>query len=256
MILEEFDSTKNAVYNASDCQKRIEGFPKVGISCFATVTLERLLSSFNYREIARTSFANLEVPIYEIEYKGIKIAVFNSYVGAAGCIALIEDLFAMGLEKLVLFGTCGVLDGEIGDCSIVIPDSAVRDEGTSYHYMAASDEVKVNEKYIDDFKQYLDERDISYTVGKVWTTDGIYRETREKVKRRKSQGCICVDMECSAVAALGKFRGKDVLHFFYAADNLDAEEWDTRSLANNDNLDEKHKIASIALEMAVRISDN
>lgn len=256
MILEEFDPTKDAVYNAYDCVERIEGFPKVGISCFSTVTLEKLISSFEYKIIARTAFANLEIPIYEIEYKGTKIAVFNAYVGAAGCIALIEDLFAMGLEKLVLFGTCGVLDGTIGDCSIVIPDSAVRDEGTSYHYMAASDEVKVNEKYIDDFKQFLDEREISYTVGKVWTTDGVYRETREKVKRRKSQGCICVDMECSAVAALASFRGKDVLHFFYAADNLDAEEWDTRSLANNDNLDEKHKIASISLEMAVRISDN
>lgn len=255
MILEEFDPNKHAVYDVYDCVGRIEGFPKVGISCFSTATLQKLISSFNYREITRTAFANLEIPIYEIEYKGTKIAVFNAYVGAPSCIALIEDLFAMGLEKLVLFGTCGVLDSTIGDCSIVIPDSAVRDEGTSYHYMASSDEVKVNDKYMDDFKKFLDEREISYTVGKVWTTDGLYRETREKVKRRKEQGCICVDMECSAVAALAKFRNKDVLHFFYAADNLDAEEWDTRSLGNNDNIDEKHKIASIALEMAVRISD-
>ena len=255
MILEEFDATKDAMFNPYDCVNKVEDFPRVGVSCFARSTFDKLLKSFSHRKIASTTIANMDIPIYKLEYNGTKIALFNSYVGSAGCSAVIEDLFAMGLEKLVLFGTCGVLDGEIGDCSIVIPDSAVRDEGTSYHYMAASDEVKVNEKYIDDFKQYLDERDISYTVGKVWTTDGIYRETREKVKRRKSQGCICVDMECSAVAALAKFRGKDVLHFFYAADNLDAEEWDTRSLANNDKLDEKHKIASIALEMAVRIND-
>ena len=78
-----------------------------------------------------------------------KVVLFNSYVGAAGCVAVIEDLFAMGLEKLVLLGTCGVLDKSIKDCSIVIPDRAVRDEGTSYQYMPACDEVKVNEGYID-----------------------------------------------------------------------------------------------------------
>ena len=47
--------------------------------------------------------------------------------------AVIEDLFAMGLEKLVLFGTCGVLDKSIKDCSIVITDRDVRDKWTSYH---------------------------------------------------------------------------------------------------------------------------
>ena len=60
-------------------------------------------------------------------------------------------------------------------------------------------------------------------------------------------------MECSAVAALAKFREKEILHFFYAADNLDTEHWDPRSLSNYDNLSEKHKIAFIAMEMAVKM---
>ena len=62
-----------------------------------------------------------------------KVVLFNSYVGAIGCVAVIEYLFAMGLEKLVLFGTCGVLDKSIKDCSIVITDRDVRDKWTSYH---------------------------------------------------------------------------------------------------------------------------
>ena len=77
----------------------------------------------------------------------------------------------------------------------------------------------------------------------------------EKVKRRRQQGCICVDMECSANAAVAKFREKDLIQFFYAADNLDAEEWDVRSLSNNSKLEEKDRIAAIALELAVRIAD-
>lgn len=67
------------------------------------------------------------------------------------------------------------------------------------------------------------------------------------------QGCICVDMECSANAAVARFRGRELFQFFYAADNLDAEQWDIRSLGNDAKLMEKDRIAMIALELAVRI---
>lgn len=253
MILEEFDDSKKAFINPSDYIKKIDGFPKVGVSCFARSTFHKLLNSFKHKEIGRTSIANMEIPVYEVEYKGKKIALFNSYVGSAGCVGVLEEIFAMGLEKLVLFGTCGVLNNSIDDCSIIIPDRAVRGEGTSYYYMKSSDEVEVNKKYKDLFKSYLDKNNISYTSGKVWTTDAMYRETRKTLEKRKNEGCICVDMECSAVAAFADFRGYDILHFFYAADNLDCDQWDTRSLSNNHSLDKKHKIAEIAMDMAAEI---
>lgn len=56
------------------------------------------------------------------------------------------------------------------------------------------------------------------------------------------QGCICVDMECSANAAVAQFRDRNLIQFFYAADNLDAEEWDIRSLHNCDKLEEKTEL--------------
>lgn len=167
--------------------------------------------------------------------------------------AMLEDVFMMGVKKVIVFGTCGVLDQNIEDCSIIIPDSAVRDEGTSYHYAPASDEIEVNGNDKDVFTKMLDELHVKYTVGKTWTTDAFYRETPEKIKRRKQQGCICVDMECSADAAVAKFREKDLVQFFYAADNLDSEEWDVRSLSNHAKLEEKDRIAMIALELATRI---
>lgn len=159
----------------------------------------------------------------------------------------------MGVQKVVIFGTCGVLDSRIEDCSIIIPDRVLRDEGTSYHYAPPSDEIEVNQKSMKMFTELLDELHVKYTVGKTWTTDSFYRETPEKVKRRKAAGCICVDMECSANAAVCDFRGKKLLQFFYAADNLDAEEWDSRSLANHSRMEDKNRIAAIALEAAVRM---
>ena len=166
---------------------------------------------------------------------------------------MLEEVFAMGVRNVIVFGTCGVLDREIEDCSILIPNQAIRDEGTSYHYAPAENEIEVNGNYLGQFTDLLEAMNIYYTVGKVWTTDAFYRETVEKVKRRKEQGCICVDMECSANAAAARFRGRELFQFFYAADNLDAEQWDIRSLGNDAKLMEKDRIAMIALELAVRI---
>ena len=176
-----------------------------------------------------------------------------SFIGASACTGAYEEILAMGLEKLIIFGTCGVLDRNIDDLAIIIPNSAVRDEGTSYHYMKASDEIKVNEKYKDEFIKILNDNNISYIEGKVWTTDAPYRETRSKVLKRKEQGCICVDMECSAINAVAKFRDKDIFQFFYAADNLDSKKWDQRSLGDDNRLSEKEQIIYLALNLAIKI---
>ena len=119
--------------------------------------------------------------------------------------------------------------------------------------MKTSEEIAVNEKYISEFIEVLDANNVSYIKGKVWTTDAPYRETRAKVLKRKEQGCVCVDMECSAMNAVAKFRNKDLFQFFYAADNLDSAKWDQRSLGNDDRLSEKEKIIYLVLELALKI---
>ncbi len=254
MILTEFDPNKIAVINPHDLLSTVEGMPKVAVTCYAKETFERMLAGFEAEQIASTSTANGIVSIYKVTYKGVEIALFMMDVGAPASAAMMEDVYMLGVEKIIIFGTCGVLEKSIDDCAIIIPNSAMRDEGTSYHYAPASDEIPVNEKYMDVFTGMLDELQVKYTVGKTWTTDAIYRETADKIKRRKEQGCICVDMECSADAAVAQFRGKDLVQFFYAADNLDAEEWDVRSLSNSAKLEEKDRVATIALELAVRIT--
>ncbi len=255
MILEEFDSNKMAVINAFDIIQQQKNFPIIAVSCFSHVTLERLVKELDGVQIASTGTANMKIPIYKVSYNNLEVALFMSYVGAAGCVEILEDVFAMGVQKVILFGTCGVLDADIKDCSIIIPNIAVRDEGTSFHYAPSSEEISVNKKYQDEFIEVLNSHKCTYTIGKVWTTDACYRETREKVKRRQNKGCICVDMECSAVAALADFRDKDVFQFFYAADNLDGEEWDIRSLSNSENILAKDRIALLAMELALKISE-
>lgn len=255
MVLEEFDETVNSTFDPHEVENVVEGFPKVGVTCFSKKLFDQLVDKFNGIEIALNSNGNGKLPIYKINYEGHELALFMSIVGAPACIVQYEELFAMGLEKMVVFGTCGALDRSIDDLAIIIPNSAVRDEGTSYHYMKSSREVVVNPKYQEEFIKLLNEHDYSYIVGKAWTIDAPYRETRSKVAQRKNEGCICVDMECSAIAALAKFRNKEIFQFFYAADNLDSAKWDKRSLGNTEKLSDKEKIGLLAIKLAL-IIDN
>ena len=95
-----------------------------------------------------------------------------------------------------------------------------------------------------------------YVEGVTWTTDACYRETREKVNRRKEQGAICVEMECAGMQAVCDFRGTEFFQFFYAGDNLDHSSWDPRSLSSGARLDDKTKIMFLAFELGWKIMND
>ena len=144
----------------------------------------------------------------------------------------------------------------IDDCMVIIPDRALRDEGTSFHYMAPSRDIQLNKRYVSEFKEILNKLNFNYVEGATWTTDAFYRETREKVNKRREEGAITVEMEASALQAVCDFRGCELFIFFYAGDNLAGEKWDKRSLSGDIKLDEKSRIAYLALELGSRIAKN
>jgi len=255
MLLEEFDSNISAVINPDMCADKIDNFPEVTISCFSDKLFNAVLDFFDAKEISAVHSACGLNPIYEVEYKGKRFAMFKSMVGEPLCVGQYEDVIAMGSRKLILLGNCGVLDKQIADCGIIIPLKAIRDEGTSYHYAEASDTIDINHKYVDEFKEVLKEFGYPYVEGVTWTTDACYRETREKVNRRKEQGAICVEMECAGMQALCDFRKTDFFQFFYAGDNLDHSSWDPRSISGSARLDDKSKIMLLAFELGLKIMD-
>lgn len=155
MILEEFDQNRKAIINPEDLIMPISDFPSTAVSCFARETFKRLLENFNHEWITTTSMANIEIPIYRIFVGGRDLALFNAPIGASACVAILEDLIAFGMKKMVLFGTYGVLDEDIKDTSLIIPTVAIRDEGASYHYQVASDEIEVNVDVLASFALFL-----------------------------------------------------------------------------------------------------
>ena len=253
MLLHEFDPSPTAIINPDMIVKKIDNFPDVTISCFSEKLMKAMLALFDPIVLGNVHSAVGPNPIYEVSYKGQRFALFQSYVGEPKCINDYEDIMAMGSRCLILLGNCGVLDKSIQDCGIIIPKAAIRDEGCSYHYAPPSDMIDVNHKYVDLFKEVLQETGYPYVEGITWTTDACYRETRAKVERRKAQGAICVEMECAGMQALCDFRGTDFFQYFYAGDNLDHSSWQPRSLSGNVRVNDKCKIALLAFELGLKI---
>ena len=78
----------------------------------------------------------------------------------------------------------------------MIPTEAYRDEGTSYHYIEPADYIKIKNSSI--VAEFFESKKLPYILGKTWTTDSFYRETEGNIEKRKKDGCISVEMECSA----------------------------------------------------------
>ena len=256
MFLEEFDPSRTAVIDPNMLNAPIADFPDVTVSCFSEALFHKVLEYMDAEILTYIHPATGRQPVYEVRYRGERFAFYLSLVGEPGCIMEYENLLAMGSRCLILFGNCGVLDRNIEDCGIIIPTKAIRDEGCSYHYAPPGDMLDVNHKYAGLFKSVLEERGYSYVEGITWTTDAVFRETRNKVERRKTQGAICVEMECAGMQALCDFRNTEFFQFFYAGDNLDHSQWQPRSVSGNSRLDDKTRIALLAFELGLKVKQS
>lgn len=173
-------------------------------------------------------------------------------IGAPMVVGFLEELKARGFNNFIVLGSCGVLDQSIQADKIIIPSSALRDEGTSYHYAPASDEIAYDETLLLTMENALNKSGIEHIRTKVWTTDAFYRETAAKVKRRLEAGAKVVDMESSAIMAWAQYRQANVYQFFYTADYVDHHnhEWDARHEERKTDVMTFFEIAvSIALEL-------
>lgn len=257
MLLEEFDKNRNAVINPEAFHEVMEEMPKTCVSFFSKSIMKEIVEKYPVQEIARISNATAHFPVYKININGVELAIYQSAVGAPACVSNYEELIAMGVKNFLLVGCCGCLDTSLEEYSIIIPTSAIRDEGTSYHYAAASDETEINKKVVDILENTLKSLSLKYVKGKTWTTDAIFRETLDKVEKRRHQGAITVEMECSAMNVVSEFRKVNFGQIFYAADNLGGEAYDPRTLMLDvETFDEKKKIIPIALKCGIEMDKN
>lgn len=223
--------TEPALFSPADTTKPMDHFPEICVSTFSEAIIQRFASLDNTETIAQLYTANGIIPVYKTHYKGSDIAFYLSRVGAPACVVGFEEVVAMGAKKFVLFGSCGVMEDDQVKDKIIIPVSAVRDEGTSYHYLPPSPEIEADAHAIQTLEQVLTTCGYPYVKGKTWTSDAIYRETIPLIQERRQEGCIAAEMECASMLAVAKYRQIPFIQFLYGADNLSSDTWEIRNLA-------------------------
>ncbi|AGK98892.1 nucleoside phosphorylase [Clostridium pasteurianum] len=254
--LHEFDSTVEAFIEPSSQQNVFldEEIPSSCVFSFSSKLIDKLSTLDNVKKIGYIKTPIEETSIFKSEIYGKEFAFLQIPVGAAAAVIKLERIIALGVDKIIVFGSAGVLDHEIAAGNIVIPVTAVREEGTSYHYLPPSREVEMEQDVIDTIVRALEERKVRYIKTKTWTTDAIFRETVKKVERRKAEGCLTVEMECSALLAVAKFRGVKLGQLLYALDSLGGVSWDSREIWRKEEGDSVvEKIFSIAAEIATKL---
>lgn len=235
MLLEEFENT-SAVIEPTDTSIRGGGETcNTLILSFNGEIIKRVAELENVYEGGALHNLNGRLPWYIYEESGVRVGVMLAPIGASMIVGKPEELKAKGFQNFIVFGTCGVLDRSIAVDKIILPSSALRDEGTSYHYAPASDEINYHSELLLTMEEALDQAGIEHVQTKTWTTDAFYRETAAKVKRRLTAGAMVVDMEASAIMAGSQFRQAKVYQFFYTADYVHHHnnEWDTRREERN-----------------------
>ncbi len=157
--------------------------------------------------------------------RNVPVAVLHSYVGSPGSVMMLEELIAAGARSVVEVGFCGGITPKTEAGDVVVVDRAFVDEGTSSRYFRAPKVFPSSRSLTRTLESVLAANGVPYIVGGVWTTDAPYRETPSKVAKFRSLGAVGVNMETSALFALGEYRHVDVASVQVVSDLLGESEW-------------------------------
>jgi uridine phosphorylase len=222
------------------------------VICFFLEVIEKAAAEHSARVMHEDHWEDGVHRLYEMTWNGRRLAFFHPAVGGAQSAALLERAIACGCTTFIACGGAGVLNKEIAVGQLVVPTSAVRDEGASYHYLPPGREVQASPSAVTAIEATLQAHHVPYLSGKTWTTDAPYRETQSKVLLRRSEGCLTVDMEAASFFAVAQFRGVTFGQILYGGDDVSGDDWDRRDWANK-RVPVRERLFWLAAEACLRL---
>ncbi|WP_088317697.1 nucleoside phosphorylase [Kineosporia sp. R_H_3] len=249
--LTEHDSALLAFIEPSEQIVRRD-VPRACVITFFGDVVDRLVERRGARVLVENRWEDGPHPLLEVEHGEERLAVLRSGVGAPLAGALLEEVIAAGCRSFVVCGGAGALRSELTLGHFVVVSSAIRDEGTSYHYLPAARSIQFDEVARRVLEEVLEARGAPFVVGRTWTTDAPYRETPGKIARRRAEGCLTVEMEAAALAAVARFRGVPLAQVVYCGDDLAGDEWDHRSW--QDLSDVREDLFDLAASAAIALA--
>ena len=145
--------------------------------------------------------------------------------GAPAAACRLEEFRAMGVKKFLILGMGGRLQKDHPAGTLYLIDQAIRDEGTSLHYLERSIFAHASFKYSNEINRQLTANGMKFIQGLSWTTDAPYRETLDKFLYWQKKVCLTVEMELAALFSLGKYYKLDISALMIGADQLTEDGW-------------------------------
>lgn len=203
--------------------------PPRAVFCFFSEVVDAIAARPDAHVVETLEWAHGPHRILEIAHRGERLGIVHAGVGAPLAGGLLDEAIAIGGRAFVSVGGAGCLVPDLVMGHAVVVSSAVRDEGTSFHYAAPARVIDTDPALVASVEETLTSADVPYVTGRTWTTDAPYREARSRVARRvERDGCLTVEMEASALMAIAAYRGVRMVPLLYAGDSLAGHEWDHR----------------------------
>jgi uridine phosphorylase len=184
--------------------------------------------------------------LYNFEYKGIELGIVRCVVGASFAVLIAEELFVSGCQLLISVTSSGLILPKQKPPFFVLIERALRDEGTSYHYLPPSDYSYINNELLALLKDAFSELAIPVYRGATWTTDAPFRETDVAIEQAKSRGILAVEMEASALYAFAQACHKAVICFAHVTNQMGTIDGDFEKGVADGSRDSLELIASTA----------
>ncbi|HEV2390940.1 MAG TPA: nucleoside phosphorylase [Verrucomicrobiae bacterium] len=170
------------------------------------------------RYLRRTGAAKLSAAwacyhteLYEFEAGGARLGVLGCAVGSSFAVLVAEEMFASGCELVVSVTSSGQILPVRQTPYFLLVTRALRDEGTSYHYLPASDYAEIRPDVLRFARRALKGTEVAIEEGSVWTTDAPFRETKEAIALARKERLLAVEMESAALYAFSTARRRPVL---------------------------------------------
>ncbi|RPJ43729.1 MAG: hypothetical protein EHM21_11115, partial [Chloroflexi bacterium] len=229
--------------------------PQRVVLCFFPEVIQSLIDEGRLHQIGAIRSEIGRHPLYVLRVETIpgvrEVLVAHPGIGAPLVAGILEEIIALGVRKLIACGGCGVLRPDIAAGHPVVLTSAVRDEGTSYHYLPPGREALAHPQAVAALEEACRGLGLEYRLGKAWTTDAIYRETPERRSRRVAEGCDVVEMEAAAFFAVAQFRQIIFGQVVYGGDLVVPEGWDDRRW--NDRDQDRRLMFNLAVEACLHL---
>ena len=174
----------------------------------------------------RHSWACYHTRLDTFMHQDMSYGIIGQVVGAPFAVLVAEELFASGCRLLISITSAGQILPLGQPPYVILIDKALRDEGTSYHYMPPTPFSHLDPTLREMVSTHWDHGQVPLHVGASWTTDAPFRETEAMIAYCRAAGILAVEMEAAALYALAQARQDQIICFAHVTNQMGQIEGD------------------------------